>query len=82
MELSPIISKATIASAGNTGEWRNYRPVVNAGLCSKCGNCILYCPEGVIAEASNSVVIDYEFCKGCGICKEVCDQKAIEMVPE
>ncbi|MEM3896511.1 MAG: 4Fe-4S binding protein [Archaeoglobaceae archaeon] len=26
--------------------------------------------------------IDYEFCKGCGICKEICKQKAIRMVLE
>jgi hypothetical protein len=28
MDLSPIISKATVASAGETGSWRNYRPAV------------------------------------------------------
>ncbi|MEM4540436.1 MAG: 4Fe-4S binding protein [Archaeoglobaceae archaeon] len=26
--------------------------------------------------------MDYRFCKGCGICKEMCRQKAIEMVQE
>jgi len=82
MDLSPIISKKTVASAGETGSWRNYRPAVIAELCSKCRNCVLYCPEGVISVGESSVEIDYRFCKGCGICKEVCEQRAIEMVPE
>ncbi len=79
MDLSPLISKATVASAGETGSWRTYRPVVDYDLCSKCGNCHAYCPEGVI---SRDVEIDYRFCKGCGVCEEVCEQKAIKMVPE
>ncbi|MFP3162015.1 MAG: 4Fe-4S binding protein, partial [Acidilobus sp.] len=28
------------------------------------------------------VYVDYEYCKGCGICAEVCPTHAIEMVPE
>ncbi|MCX8172783.1 MAG: 4Fe-4S binding protein [Archaeoglobaceae archaeon] len=79
MDLEPIISRMKIGSAGNTGTWRNYRPVVNKEMCIKCRICITYCPEGVISE---DVDIDYRFCKGCGICKEMCRQKAIEMLPE
>ena len=82
MDLSPILSEATVASAGETGSWRNYRPLVSSELCSKCGNCIVYCPEGVIFEGVDSVEIDYRFCKGCGVCREVCGQKEIEMVTE
>lgn len=26
--------------------------------------------------------IDYDYCKGCGICANECPTKAIEMVPE
>jgi pyruvate ferredoxin oxidoreductase delta subunit len=26
--------------------------------------------------------IDYDYCKGCGICAVECPRKAIEMVPE
>ncbi|MEM0469142.1 MAG: 4Fe-4S binding protein, partial [Pyrobaculum sp.] len=26
--------------------------------------------------------IDYTYCKGCGICSDVCPAKAIEMVQE
>mgnify|MGYP001772555260 CR=1 FL=1 len=78
MDLEPIISRATVASAGRTGAWRIYRPVVDRELCVRCGVCTDYCPEGVIVSGE----IDYEFCKGCGICKEVCKQRAIKMVSE
>lgn len=78
MDLEPIISRAKIASAGKTGTWRVYKPVVDENLCTNCGVCTEYCPEGVIVNGK----IDYEFCKGCGICKELCKQKAIRMVLE
>lgn len=79
MDLEPIISRVKLGAAGETGLWRNYRPVVNRELCTKCKTCFNYCPEGVISE---EIEIEYRFCKGCGICKEMCRQKAIEMVPE
>ena len=25
---------------------------------------------------------DYDFCKGCGVCADICPKKDIEMVPE
>jgi pyruvate ferredoxin oxidoreductase delta subunit len=27
-------------------------------------------------------VVDYDFCKGCGICAEVCARHAIQMMAE
>ncbi|WP_202319496.1 4Fe-4S binding protein [Archaeoglobus neptunius] len=79
MDLSPLIAKPTYGSAGETGRWRNYRPVINTELCIKCGECMMYCPEGVI---SKNLIINYTYCKGCGVCREVCIQKAIVMMPE
>lgn len=78
MDLQPLIANAKIASAGKTGTWRNYRPVVDEELCTECGVCTDYCPEGVMFNGK----IDYEFCKGCGICRELCKQGAIKMLPE
>jgi len=43
--------------------------------------CWLYCPDGVISRTIPPV-IDYEYCKGCGICAEECPTKAITMVEE
>jgi len=81
MLLEPLISRATIASAGITGSWRNLKPVVDGKRCSACKECFYYCPEGVIV-VEEIAKIDYTFCKGCGVCREVCGQRAISMVPE
>jgi 2-oxoacid:acceptor oxidoreductase delta subunit (pyruvate/2-ketoisovalerate family) len=51
--------------------------------CNKCLICWLYCPESAIArDGENRVSINYEYCKGCGICSEVCPSKAITIVKE
>jgi len=42
----------------------------------------MYCPEGTIDVTDGKVSIDYGYCKGCGICANVCPVKAIEMVRE
>lgn len=78
MDLESLISRARIGSAGKTGSWRNYKPIVDEKLCVNCGICTIYCPEGVIFNGK----VNYEFCKGCGICGKVCKQEAIKMVLE
>jgi 2-oxoacid:acceptor oxidoreductase delta subunit (pyruvate/2-ketoisovalerate family) len=59
--------------------WRSERPVVDAGRCTGCLQCYLYCPDGTI---SPDIAIDYDFCKGCGICAKVCKAGAITMEAE
>ena len=66
-----------------TGKWRTRRPVLNAETCIKCGVCLMYCPvNSVLRNADGSFRINYDFCKGCGICAHECKQKAITMVAE
>ncbi len=62
--------------------WRNKYPVVDTTKCVKCYQCYLYCPDGVIQKGSAAVEIDYDFCKGCGICENVCRLQAIRMEDE
>ena len=62
--------------------WRNKRPEVDTEKCVGCHQCYLYCPDGVIVKAQKGIVIDYDFCKGCGICAKVCALKAITMEDE
>lgn len=66
--------------------WRNYRPVIDSEKCIGCLQCYLYCPDGVIFkkefEGRQKVSIDYDFCKGCGICRKICKVNAIEMMEE
>ncbi|RUM33439.1 MAG: ferredoxin [Archaeoglobus sp.] len=77
-----LISKPSKGSAGKTGLWRTYKPVIKENVCNACMLCWLYCPEGAISKRGEKVEIDYEYCKGCGICSSVCAKKAIEMVLE
>lgn len=81
---------ATCFTAGhlvtkNAG-WRNKRPVIDIDKCVGCLQCYMYCPDGVISKyiknEKNKVRIDYDFCKGCGICAKICNIKAIEMEGE
>ncbi len=75
--------------------WRNQRPVLAADLCAGCLQCYLYCPDGTIVRthatkeqlsagdsAVAAVAIDYDFCKGCGICAKACLFDAIAMISE
>jgi pyruvate ferredoxin oxidoreductase delta subunit len=65
-----------------TGSWRTDRPIIELEICSACGQCLEYCPEGIILKEEEKPVIDYLFCKGCGICAYECPKKAINMVIE
>ncbi len=89
---SSVFAKNTCYSAGhlvakNAG-WRNVRPVFADGICTLCLQCYLYCPDGTIYKVRDengetmALAIDYDFCKGCGICARVCKFHAIEMVNE
>lgn len=79
MDLNPLISKPKTGSAGRTGNWRVFKPVIDRDSCSKCGLCVMYCPEDVVSE---EIEINYEYCKGCGICYNICPQKAVSLVEE
>ena len=75
-----------ILEAGNsvenpTGTWRTYRPVWDGEKCIQCLRCWILCPDSSIISKDGKVAgIDYEHCKGCGICAEECPVKAIKMI--
>lgn len=73
------ISYPKIGASGKTGDWRIFRPVRDENKCTKCMLCYIYCPEAVI---SNAIMIDYDYCKGCGICANECPKNAIVMIEE
>ncbi|UCH37608.1 MAG: 4Fe-4S binding protein [Candidatus Bathyarchaeota archaeon] len=64
-----------------TGDWRiRTQPVLDSEKCIMCLFCWIFCPDASIIRDNASVTIDYEHCKGCGICSTECPVKAIEMV--
>lgn len=65
-----------------TGSWRTLRPVLDLGKCNLCLLCWVFCPDGAIRRSGKLLEIDYEYCKGCGICARECRRKAIIMVEE
>jgi pyruvate ferredoxin oxidoreductase delta subunit len=77
-----------ILDAGNsknykTGEWRSKRPIFHKDKCKNCLSCFVMCPDGAIVVKDGKVVeINYDFCKGCGICANQCNFNALEMKNE
>jgi 2-oxoacid:acceptor oxidoreductase delta subunit (pyruvate/2-ketoisovalerate family) len=57
---------------------------LSCGLCHTCYNCFIFCPDSSICfnEKETAMQIDYEYCKGCGICAEECPVGAIMMEKE
>lgn len=53
----------------------------NCGVCDQCDNCYLLCPDfSVIRDrVSGSRKINYDYCKGCGICDHECPRGIITM---
>ena len=81
-------SSPGVGEAGRTGEWRTLMPVIDDKKCTTlrlnkptCFLCWLYCPEPIITKGIPPL-INLEYCKGCGICSQVCPVQAIVMVHE
>ncbi len=79
------VQKPVIGEAGKTGTWSTLKPFIDETKCipvkakkPSCFNCWLYCPEACV-ERSIPPKIDFDYCKGCGICAEECPVKAISM---
>jgi 2-oxoacid:acceptor oxidoreductase delta subunit (pyruvate/2-ketoisovalerate family) len=59
------------------------RRCMSCGNCFGCDNCYGVCPDNAIVKLSDGQYeIDYDYCKGCGLCAAECPCGAIEMEPE
>ena len=54
----------------------------NCGVCNLCDNCYIFCPDVAIRKEEGRNVVDYDYCKGCGICVEECPRDAMVMEEE
>ena len=74
---------------GSPFVWRDEIPVCEDAKCICAGSCIseIVCPDGtgfIIRDGlpHQGYRIDLEFCRGCGLCVEVCVGSALRMVNE
>jgi len=53
-------------------------------ICTYCDVCRLICPELCITRdpLTGEIIIDLDYCKGCGLCAYYCPKGAITMVVE
>ena len=60
------------------------RRCLSCGNCFECDNCYGVCPDDAIQKLGPGARfrVDYDYCKGCGVCATECPCGAIEMVPE
>ena len=83
-ELPPgaVVTEPGSSRKYKTGDWRAFKPVVEGDKCVNCLLCWVYCPDAAIVREEKSVEINYDYCKGCGICAKECPRLAIKMVEE
>ena len=69
----------------SVADWRIIKPIYNKDYCIDCQFCWVYCPDiSIISRDKKMIGVDYDHCKGCGICVEVCptNPKSLLMYPE
>jgi 2-oxoacid:acceptor oxidoreductase delta subunit (pyruvate/2-ketoisovalerate family) len=58
---------------------------MHCGRCTECDNCLVFCPDMSVRIRGNGdfgYTIEYDYCKGCGICAAECPRHAITMINE
>ena len=60
------------------------RRCLSCGTCFECDNCYGICPDNAIVKLGpgQRYEINYDYCKGCGLCAEECPSGAIDMIKE
>jgi len=56
----------------------------NCGLCNQCDNCYFFCPDLAIIrdDGPQGRHINYDYCKGCGVCVVECPRNAMVLKEE
>ncbi len=60
------------------------RRCLSCGNCFRCDNCYGVCPDNAVIklDPSEGYAINYDYCKGCGMCARECPCGAIDMIDE
>ena len=55
----------------------------HCGACISCDNCYVFCPDVAVKKSADGAYsIDYDYCKGCGICVYECPRCAMSIEEE
>ena len=57
----------------------------HCGVCTMCDNCYMFCPDVSVWHKSDGEYgydINFDYCKGCGVCVHECPRAAMVMVGE
>jgi 2-oxoacid:acceptor oxidoreductase delta subunit (pyruvate/2-ketoisovalerate family) len=82
-ESNPGLDEETIVSEGVR--------CFSCGTCNRCDNCLIFCPDISVGRRGNWTAeypvypffeVDYDYCKGCGVCATECPRHAITMEEE
>ena len=78
-EFGEVTSTFTEESALREGE-----RCFSCGNCNECENCYIFCPDASILMREGKIFhqVDYDFCKGCGVCFVECPRRAISLEEE
>jgi len=94
LPLGGTILKPGNSESRYTGDWRTFKPVILQDKCTRCLRCWIVCPEPAIyvidepyttksgRQFKFSVEVNYDYCKGCGMCVEEWEPKAIDWIEE
>ena len=55
----------------------DFHTVVDAEMCSGCGDCLERCQFGALSVPDDVCVVDYARCVGCGLCATVCPTESL-----
>ncbi len=75
-------SKPLISYSREVSDWRVFHPVIEGESCVGCKRCWVYCPEAAITMNEGKAEVNYDYCKGCGICIEECRVGAMKSEKE
>ena len=88
-DLSFVVKQIPQGPAFPTGQlhdissgMRTFRPVIDTSKCVNCLRCFLVCPDGAIDKSGEHPEVDYDYCKGCGVCVRACKFGCISMEKE
>jgi 2-oxoacid:acceptor oxidoreductase delta subunit (pyruvate/2-ketoisovalerate family) len=82
-EVNPGLDRETVVAEGQR--------CFSCGTCNRCDNCLIFCPDVSIRRRGDWTnayptypyfEVDYDYCKGCGICASECPRRAITMEEE